>query len=51
MFYKSVLQLFSVQLLTNQGFGEINPLMLYALMGNGSNDMLPILAMTGNFNF
>ena len=37
--------------LTNQSFGEINPLMLYALMGNGSNDMLPILAMTGNLNF
>lgn len=37
--------------LTNQSFGEINPLMLYALMGNGSNDMLPVLAMTGNFNF
>lgn len=37
--------------LTNQSLGEINPLMLYALMGNGSNDMLPILAMTGNLNF
>jgi hypothetical protein len=38
--------------LSKGGFGETNPLMLYALMGNNSSDnMLPILAMTGNLKF